>query len=491
MKLGKRIGIVFLLALALVGAFSLYRFLTFAPSNIATGEGIAITATPPFELAAAADNLGAAIRFRTVSNQNAADNDFTQWTALHDWLKTTYPAAHGAMQREMVAEHSLIYTWPGSDPAAKPVIVMAHQDVVPVTPGTEKEWAHPPFGGVVADKMIWGRGAIDDKGSLIALFEAIDALARSGFAPKRTVYLVSGHDEEVGGSGAIAAAEWLKAKGVQALFAIDEGGVIITDPPIVDDPAALIGIAEKGYATLKLTAKAPGGHSSMPPAETGVVTLSKAILAISGDPFPMEINGPAALMLETLAAKKGGMTKFAVANRWLLGSTITGQFAATPSGAAMLHTTIAPTMLEGSPKENVLPQTASALINYRLAPWNRSTDVMARAKAATEGMAVDLSWVKPPREPSKVSSTISEGWRHIVAAAQAGSPGLTVAPYLVVGGTDGRAMQDVADDVYRFAPARFSTKDTTLIHGTNEHISFDNLQRMIDFYARLIMSSAG
>jgi carboxypeptidase PM20D1 len=148
-------------------------------------------------------------------------------------------------------------------------------------------------------------------------------------------------------------------------------------------------------------------------------------------------------------------------------------------------------MLQGSPKENVLPQSASALINYRIAPWNSSADVMARAKAAVGDAPVELSWVKPPNEPSRVSSTNSQGWKYVVAAARADAPGAVVAPYLVVAATDSRSMEPISEDVYRFMPMHFTLKETGMIHGTNEHMTIDSFKRMIDFYARLIATSAG
>src|SRR3546814_2860387 len=140
----------------------------------------------------------------------------------------------------------------------------------------------------------------------------------------------------------------------------------------------------------------------------------------------------------------------AVANKWLLGYLVENQLAASPSPAAAFHTPIAPTMLEGSPKENVRPQSATALINYRIAPWNSAADVMARAKAAVGDAPVELSWVKPPNEPSRVSSTNSQGWNYVVAAARADAPGAVVAPYLVVAATDSRSMEPISQDVYRF-----------------------------------------
>ena len=466
------------------------RTASFAPKDIADGGDVTLAAVPRYDLDAAVRHLSEAAQIRTVSNQDPANNQIAEWDRLHAWLASTYPAVHGAMARTILPNRTLIYHWPGSDASLAPIILMAHQDVVPVTPGTEGDWTYPPFAGTIAEKAVWGRGTVDDKGSLIGLFEALDALAKTGFKPKRGIYLVSGHDEEAGGSGAIAAAAKLKADGVRAIYTLDEGSIVLTDTPVIDGPAIMIGIAEKGYATLKITANAPGGHSSMPPAETGVETLAKALLAITGKPFPLEVRGPGALMIEALAEKKGGATKMAVANQWLFGGKLRQQLGASPTTAAAFHTTIAPTMLEGSPKENVLPQSASALINYRIAPWNTSADVMARAKAAA-GAKVDLAWVKPPREPSRVSSTSSLGWKWIAAAARADAPGAVLTPTLVVAGTDSRSMEPVSQDVYRFMPMHFSLKESAMIHGTNEHMAIDSFKRMIDFYARLIATSAG
>lgn len=479
------------LAGVVLGGIIAVQTVRFAPTGVADAPGIKLAAAAPYDVQASIKNLSQAIRFQTVSHQNAAENQVEEWTKLHVWLQSTYPTVHSAMKREVVGGGTFIYTWTGSAPAEPAIIVMAHQDVVPVTAGTEKDWKFPPFNGAIAGNAVWGRGAVDDKGSLIGLFEALEALAKQGFKPRRTIYLISGHDEEVGGTGAQAAADLLARRGVKALFTIDEGSAVILDAPLINGPAILIGVAEKGYATLKVTAKAAGGHSSMPPKETGVINLAKAVVAINDKPFPLELKGPGVQMLGALAAKKGGATKMAMANPWLFGGMVKNTASETPAGAAMLHTTIAPTMLEGSPKENVLPQSANALINYRIAPWNSSADVMARAKSAVGKLPVTLSWVKPPKEPSRVSSTSSEGWRLISAAAQADAPGAVVAPYLVVAGTDSRSFEGISQDVYRFMPIHFRTKDVDMIHGTNEHMTIDSFKRMIDFYARLIATSSG
>jgi carboxypeptidase PM20D1 len=486
-RIGGAIGVLLVATAAVVGA----KTMLFAPEDIADSQGIVLAPIPKFDVGVAADHLGQAIRFQTVSHQDPAENKPEEWQKLQAWMQTTYPAAHKAMVREIVDGGTLIYRWSGSDSNAKPIILMAHQDVVPITPGTEKDWKHAPFDGLIANGAVWGRGAVDDKGSLIGLMEALELLAKQGFKPKRSVYIVSGHNEEVGGGGAKAAAAHLAAQGVKALFTIDEGSAIITDAPVIKAPAILIGIAEKGYATLRLTANATGGHSSMPPTEIGTVNLAKAVVAIHDNQFPSQLRAPVSAMVAALAARKGGLIQMAVANQWLFSGLIRKQFAATPAGAAMLHTTIAPTMLQGSPKENVLPQAATALINYRIAPGDTSADVMAMAKNAIGSLPIALSWVKEPREPANISSAKSQGWKFIRAAAEPEAPGAVVTPFLVVAGTDSRSFSGVSDDVYRFAPNYFGTKDTGMIHGTNEHITLDNLTRQIRFFARLIATAAG
>ena len=451
--------------------------------------GVSLAPSIPIDNARAALHLGQAVQFQTVTHQDPAEDQLGEWEKLHQWLQATYPAAHKVMTRDIVGGRSLVYTWPGSDASLAPIILMAHQDVVPVSEGTEKTWRYPPFSGAVAEGAVWGRGSIDDKGSLVALFEAADALAAQGFKPRRTIYFVSGQDEEFGGTGARAAAAWLKAKGVKAQFVLDEGSVVIDSNPMTHTPVALIGVAEKGYATLRVTARSAGGHSSTPPKEPGTVTLARAVTAIADNPFPQRLSGPSAEMLDTLARRGSLGVRMAAANSWLFKPVLVSQFGASPAGAAMLHTTIAPTMLQGSPKENVLPEAAIARINYRIDPRDTPDLVMTRAKKAVRGLKVDLAWEGTPRGPTPVSSTTSDGWK-LVAAAAAASAHAPVAPSLVIAGTDSRSLSEVAQDVYRFQPLVLSMNGTEMIHGTNEHMTLQNLALMTDFYARLMATGA-
>jgi carboxypeptidase PM20D1 len=483
----RRVVLWGVLVLVVIVAVVVVRTATYrSPSAV---EPVEVAPAPAVDVERATTHLAEAVRLRTVSHQSAADNDVAEWDRLHSWLQSTYPAAHAAMTREVVAGHTLLYTWAGSDPALPAMILLAHQDVVPVTPGTEGDWKHPPFEGVVADGAIWGRGTIDDKGSLVALFEALDALASSGFAPRRTVIVVNGHDEEAGGSGAQAAARLLHERKVRAEFVLDEGYAVVDGLSLVDGPVALIGVGEKGYATLKVTAPAPGGHSSAPPKETGVETLARAVLAISGAAFPLEFSGPAADMVRGLAPHAKTPVRMAVANEWLFRPLLVRQLANTPAGAASLHTTIAPTMLKGSPKENVLPQDATAWINYRIAPQDTAAGVLARARRATDDLGVELEW-ESAYDPPPVSSTDSAAYRLLATLASDGGR-LPVAPGLVTATTDSRHMKGVATDIYRFQPIVISLDQLPMIHGTDEHMTIDNLRRLCEFYARLIATAAG
>ena len=473
----------------LTAAVVIYRTETYEPPAAVDLSTVRLAPAAPVDAARAAAHLGEAVRFRTISNQNAADNDWAEWDRLHAWLQATYPAAHAAMTREVVAGHGLVYTWAGSDASLAPVVLMAHQDVVPVTAGTEGQWTHPPFDGVVADGSVWGRGSIDDKGSLVSTFEAAEGLAASGFKPRRTVIIVSGHDEEVGGTGAQAAAALIKSRGMTAEWALDEGLAVIDNFPMVNGPVALVGVGEKGYATLRVTAPAVGGHSSAPPKETGVEVLAKAVLAITGKPWPLRFEGPGAQTVKAIAPRAGYVARMAAANEWLFGPLLVSQIGATPAGASTLHTTIAPTMLKGSPKENVLPQDATAWINYRIMPGQTREEVMARARDAVEGLDVELAWEGVANNPSPVSSTQSDGWK-LIAALASDDGKLPVAPGLVTAGTDSRYMVGAAKDVYRFQPIVATIDDFAMIHGTDEHISIANVERMVRFYQRLIQTAA-
>ena len=439
---------------------------------------------------AAARRLAAAIRFETISHQDGALNRWDQWDGLHAWLAASYPRSHAAMTREAVAGRTLVYTWRGSQPALAPVVLMAHQDVVPVVPETRGAWTRAPFSGDIADGAVWGRGALDDKGSLVALMEAVEALVARGFEPKRTVILVFGHDEEVGGGGARAAAALLAQRGVKPLFVLDEGGLALTRDPVNGLPMAMIGVAEKGSATLEVVAHGDGGHASMPPEQTAVHVLARAVDRIASNQFEPRLEGPGADTLRTLLGRGPWLQRTLAANEWLFGSLIARQASGQPAAASLLRTSIAPTMLSGSPKENVLPDRAVALINFRIHPRDSLDSVLHKVRRDLRDLPVEARWRDGAAGASPVAPTDTRAW-YLLAALAREATGAPPTPGLLAGATDGRAMGRLTPNVYRFLPVLLDPDELETFHGVNERLSIANLDRAAEFYARLILSAAG
>lgn len=479
--------------IGLVVVVVLVRTLTYggAADGVA---GVSLPEPPEISAEAGARHLAEAIGFQTVTYKGGDPHtdDAGPWLALHDWLEATYPGVHGVMRRETVAGYSLLYTWAGSDASLDPVILMAHQDVVPVNDGTRDDWAGEPFAGEIIDGVVYGRGALDDKGSLVAIMEAAEALVASGFRPRRTVHFMFGHDEEVAGVGAQSMVDVLHARGVRAELVLDEGFFVIKDSPLTGKPFGFIGVSEKGYMTLRLTVSAQGGHSSTPPRNSANVRLARAILALDERQMKADFSKPP--ISDLFAAAAGDMSftgRMALANLWLFRGAVEGQLAG--AGDAMIRTTTAPTMLEGSIKDNVLPQRATALVNFRIHPNDTADDVMAHVREVTgeiEGLDIALNGEGGiASEASPVSPADNRAFAVLSAvAARVGGGEVPAGPALVLGGTDARWAYKISDNVYRFMPSYVSLEEISGFHGTNERLSVANMGRMAEGYAQIILA---
>ncbi|MCI4643341.1 MAG: M20 family peptidase [Hyphomonadaceae bacterium] len=489
----KKIGLGLAGLFAVLVAVVLVR--TFTYGGTSDLVEVELPAPPEISTQLAAQHLSEAIQFRTITVTAGDPRPGTEgpWLDLHAWLEATYPAAHAAMTRETVADYTLLYTWAGSDPSLAPLLLMAHQDVVPVNIGTEGDWTAPPFSGEIIDGVIYGRGAIDDKGSLVALMEAAEALAASGFQPRRTIHFLFGHDEEVSGSGAEAGIALLKSRNVSPVMALDEGFMVINPSPLSGGPMAYIGVAEKGYLSVSITAVAEGGHSSTPPRNSAAVRLSRALVALDETQMPADFSRPPVKELfEASAGSMPFLQKMALANLWLFGGMVEGQMAEIPAANAMIRTTTAPTMLVGSAKENVLAQRATAVVNFRIHPNDSEADVLAHIRDVTgdiDGLEIEqgTSGIRG-QGASPVSATDTYGYGVLAAIAREAGDGADVAPGLVLGATDGRYATAITDAVYRFAPAVLSPAELTGFHGTNERTSVENMGRMARGYAQLILA---
>ena len=457
---------------------------------------ISVPPAPPLAVdeKGAAERLGGAIRFQTIASREDPDANAAEFRKLHDYLQQRYPRTHATLKRELVGGLSLLYTWPGTDPQAKSILLMAHQDVVPVSPGTESKWEVPPFSGEVKGGYVWGRGSWDDKGNLIAQMEAVEMLVASGFKPRQTIYLAYGHDEEVSGQrGAVEIAKLLQSRGVKLEFVLDEG-LLITDGimPGLAKPAALIGIAEKGFLSVVLKVPATPGHSSMPPPKgsSAIGMMSAALRRLDDEQLPANIRGVAREMFETLAPEMGGFQRVALSNLWLFGPVVQAQLEKGASTNAMLRTTTALTVVKAGNAENVIPGLAEAVVNFRLLPGETIASVTDHVKQKAGSDRFELMALPGAAEPSPVSPTQSASYQLINRTMRQLFPDVLVAPGLMVAATDSRHFTALSDHVYRFSPVRARPEDLSRFHGTNERIATANLAEVVRFYHQLLLNTA-
>lgn len=445
-----------------------------------------------------ARHIGLAIQLKTISNTDPAKVDPLPFEGLRNLLQVLYPQVDDHLTREVINGGGLLYTWQGTEPDLDPIALAAHQDVVPANEAADSGWTHPPFAGEIADGYVWGRGALDCKGSLISIMEAVNNLIRDGFAPRRTVYLLFGHDEECSGThGAVALADILEARGVRLALLLDEGGSVTTSTlPGIESPVAMIGVTEKGHLSLKLKATTKPGHASTPSTPTAIGALSLAIATLENNPFPQHLD-MVEFMMSFVGAELPFMDRLMLANTWLFGGAVKRKLSQNPSTDANTRTTIAPTILRAGSAENVLPATAEALINLRIFPgetvretYERIYDLVADQTlevlpAHGETLEGDHTW-----EPTEISDIDSPQFRLLTRLAQSAYPEALVAPFMMNGATDSRHYSKLSHFIFRFSPILLSQEDQDTVHGVDERLSFENAARMVSFMQALIRTAS-
>jgi carboxypeptidase PM20D1 len=477
-------GVIALLVTAVVLARTVsYRF---AHAAVEPAAEIAI-------LEGASERLAGSLRIPTLSHEDPTAFDPEPFRRLHTYLEAAFPRTHSHLRRETVGTHSLLYTWHGSNESLKPILLMGHLDVVPVEPGTENKWRANPFSGQITDGFIWGRGAIDNKSAVMGLLEAVEMLLSEGFRPVRTVYLAYGHDEEVGGiRGAREIASLLKQRGVQLEMVLDEGGVIGDGIlPGIAAPVALIGIAEKGFASIELCTRTAGGHSSLPPRQSAVGILSAAIARLEANPMPALLDGPTRELFERVGPQFGFAQRLVFANLWLTRPLVTRKLESTPVTNAMVRTTAATTIFQAGTKDNVLASNARAVINFRISPGDSVAGVMDHVRHVIDDPRVEVRLAGAfQAEPSAVSSTKSDSFLKLERTIRSITPNAIVAPYLVVVATDSRHFAGMSENIFRLLPLRLTPEDLERIHGTDERIAVADYERAIRTYRELIANTA-
>lgn len=444
-----------------------------------------VTAIPaPAVTDSALSHFSRAIGYKTVSYGDPAKFDSVQFLGFRAFLAATYPRMHALMDLQVMEGYSLWFTWHGQDTAANPVVLMAHQDVVPVEDITRAQWTADPFAGTVRDGYVWGRGATDDKINLISICEAAEKLLSQGFVPARTVHILFGHDEEIGGKGARAIAKMMEAKGLTADLLLDEGGIITREKlPGMSKPVALLGTAEKGYLSLVLTAQAQGGHSSMPEKETAVDVLSKAIVTLRNNPFPARFTEPVEGLMQAVGPQMPFVQRMAFANPWLFKGLIARSYEQSGSGNALLHTTLVPTIIEGGVKDNVVPTQVKATVNLRLLPGDSVDRIVEKVKDIINDPRVSVEKHNGAiAEASPVTSAKSFGFQKVEAILRKSYPGIVTSPFLMIGATDSRHFGKVSSNIIKFSPM----VDPIGFHGIDERVSIESFQTALWFYEQLL-----
>jgi carboxypeptidase PM20D1 len=505
------------LGVALLASVVLATVLVIRTARLTSGQihvppGRALAVDEP----AAAGRLAGAVRIETVTHAGAGNSEVGKFTRLIEYLHETFPSVDKGLTWEVINGGSLLLTWEGRDKALDPLLLLAHMDVVPAeeeateTPSkrvvNDKDkdqdagatagktpWGELAFQGRVEGSFVWGRGTLDDKVSVVGILEAIEALIKEGYRPGRTVLLAFGRDEEVGGSeGAAKLAGLLRGRGVRPECVLDEGSFVLEKVvPGVVAPVAPVGIAEKGYADVELSVEAAGGHSSQPPAHTAIGVLSRAVARLEDHPYPARIDGVVGETLRGLGPEMPYAGRLAVANLWLFGPLVTRGLASSASTNALIRTTAAVTLVRGGTKDNVLPGSAAAIVNFRLLPGDTSAGLLAHVTRAVADPAVKVRFADPARysrvfEPSHVSPTDSQAYDRLRRAIRQTFPDAVVVPYVTVGGTDARRYEGLTRNVFRFLPVRLVGDDLKRIHGRYERVSLKNYGEAVRFYANLI-----
>jgi carboxypeptidase PM20D1 len=432
------------------------------------------------------DHLSGAIAFPTISYAMGSPIDTGAFEGLHIFLSEAYPLIHSKLKKEIFSGFSLLYTWEGRNASLKPVILMAHMDVVP--PGEINLWTQPPFSGENDGTYVWGRGTLDDKAELISILEAVERLLNEDYQPERTVYIAFGHDEEIGGlKGAAVMASVLKERGVEAEFILDEGyAVTVGMVPMVSKPVALIGTSEKGYLSVSITAEMEGGHSAYPQKESAITVIAKALLDIVNNQMDARISEPVDDFIRYIGPEMPFYARAIFANTWLFKRIILKIYQGSITSNALVRTTTAPTIFNAGVKDNVIPIKAEAIVNFRILPGETSANVLEHLNSVISDTRVKVAMVDGFNEPAPVSPSAGAGFEAILKTIRQVYPEAIVAPTMMLAASDSRKYIEVSKNIYNFAPIIITSADLARTHGLDERNKIEDFLQGIGFYYMLI-----
>lgn len=432
--------------------------------------------------------LSKALQFETVSDYDSSTFDPIVYKNFIHYLQQAFPLTHQKLEFRIINEYSLLYYWKGTDTKKTPILFLGHYDVVPAEAGTLKQWTHSPFSGFIDDEWIWGRGAIDDKFQVMALLETTEKLLKENFTPALDIYFAFGHDEEISGEqGAQKIAEYLKTKNLEFDMVLDEGGVMVKDVfPGITKTIAFISTAEKGDMNIEMAVFEKGGHSSVPPKETAIDILSKAIIKLNKHPMPASLQEPTIEMLSILAPHFDGTTRFAIRHRRLFRKKILKKLSDNPGTNALIRTVISTTMLRGGAKENSLPTFAAVNLNIRILQGDSIESIMEYIHKITNDPRIQLTLKRSWHNPSSITPSNGKAWQILSNTIKENWPDIIISPLVTPGTTDSRHYSSLSKNILRFIPVTVNNESKEQIHGINERISINEYRKSILFYSELI-----
>jgi len=423
------------------------------------------------------------IQYETESHRG--NPEVEKFRGFHKVMEECFPIVFERLEKIEI-DGNIMMKWKGRNPKLDPITIISHIDVVPA----EGDWTYPPYSGhITEDYRIYGRGTGDIKSGVFSFYQAAEELLKNGYQPECDVYLGSSCTEEIGGDGAPKMMQWFKDHNIHLFMLSDEGGGIVADPVAgVKGHFAAIGIFEKGYGDLKLSARSKGGHSSTPPKNTPIVRLAAFENEIEKhNPFKVKFTPAVDAMFEQLAPYcTSFLLKLVMHNLWLFKPILVKVMPSiSREAAAMLQTTIAFTMQKGSNGYNVIPQEAWVTANLRYIPFQGKDESNKIIADIAKKYDIETEWVTG-NDYSNSLDLHGRPYEMTKECIKKMFPGIGIMPYVVTGGTDSRFYDPVCDNCVRFSPICTTAEQMGSMHGIDENIYITALPQAVDYYKELI-----